>query len=67
VAQKEQFVRTVIGKLLTFGIGREMDYADAPAIRSIVRVAARDDYRWSSAIVAIVKSVPFQMRTYVRN
>ena len=62
VAQKEQFVRTVTGKLLTYAIGREMQYADAPAIRAIVRAAAADDYRWSSVILAIVKSPPFQMR-----
>jgi hypothetical protein len=62
VAQKEQFVKTVTGKLLTYGVGREMEYADAPAIRSIVRAAAAGDYRWSSAIVAIVQSVPFRMR-----
>jgi len=62
VAQKEQFVRTVTGKLLTYAIGREMQYSDAPAIRAIVRAAAADDYRWSSTILAIVKSPPFQMR-----
>jgi hypothetical protein len=62
VAQKEQFVRTVTGKLLTYAVGREMEYYDAPAIRSIVRAAAADDYRWSSAILAIVRSAPFQMR-----
>ena len=62
VAQQEQFVRTVTGKLLTYAIGREMQYADAPAIRAIVRAAAADDYRWSSTILAIVKSPPFQMR-----
>ena len=62
VAQQEQFVRTVTGKLLTYAIGREMEYYDAPAIRSIVRAAAADDYRWSSTILAIVKSAPFQMR-----
>ena len=62
VAQKEQFVRTVTGKLLTYAIGREMEYYDAPAIRAIVRAAAADDYRWSSTILAIVKSTPFQMR-----
>jgi len=62
VAQKEQFVRTVTGKLLTYAIGREMTYADAPAIRAIVRAASADDYRWSSTILAIVKSPPFQMR-----
>ena len=62
MAQKEQFVKTVTGKLLTYAIGREMQYYDAPAIRSIVRTAAADDYRWSSTILAIVKSTPFQMR-----
>jgi hypothetical protein len=62
VAQKEQFVRTVAGKLLTYAVGRQMEYSDAPAIRSIVRTAAVDDYRWSSTILAIVKSQPFQMR-----
>jgi uncharacterized protein DUF1585/uncharacterized protein DUF1588 len=62
MVQKEQFVRTVAGKLLTYAVGREMTYADAPAIRAIVRAAAADDYRWSSTILAIVKSTPFQMR-----
>jgi Protein of unknown function (DUF1592)/Protein of unknown function (DUF1588)/Protein of unknown function (DUF1585)/Protein of unknown function (DUF1587)/Protein of unknown function (DUF1595) len=62
LAQKEQFVRTVTAKLLTYAIGRQMEYADAPTIRAIVRTAATDDYRWSSIIVAIVKSTPFQMR-----
>ena len=62
LARQEQFVRTVTGKLLTYAIGRQMEDADGPAIRSIVRAAAVDDYRWSSAILAIVKSPPFQMR-----
>jgi mono/diheme cytochrome c family protein len=62
LAQKEQFIRTVTGKLLTYAIGRQMEYSDAPAIRSIVRAAAADDYRWTSTIQAIVKSAPFQMR-----
>jgi len=61
-ARKEQFVRTVAGKLLTYALGRELEYADAPAIRAIVRAAAADDYRWSSTILAIVKSPLFQMR-----
>src|SRR5438046_10464301 len=49
VAQKEQFVRTVTGKLLTYAIGRGLEHYDAPAIRGIVRAAAADDYRWASA------------------
>ena len=62
VAQKEQFVRTVTGKMLTYAIGRGLEYYDAPAIRGIVRAAAADDYRWSSTILALVKSAPFRMR-----
>jgi len=62
VAQKEQFVRTVTGKLLTYAIGRGLEHYDAPAVRGIVRAAAADDYRWSSTILALVKSAPFRMR-----
>ncbi|HWD99505.1 MAG TPA: DUF1592 domain-containing protein [Bryobacteraceae bacterium] len=62
VAQKEEFVRAVTGKLLTYALGRGMEYYDAPTIRGIVRSAGRDDYRWSSVILEIVKSAPFQMR-----
>jgi Protein of unknown function (DUF1585)/Protein of unknown function (DUF1588) len=62
VAQKDQFVRTVTAKLLRYALGREIEFYDAPAIRAIVRSAAADDYRWSSTILALVKSAPFQMR-----
>jgi hypothetical protein len=60
--QKEQFVKTVTGKLLMYGIGREMHYSDAPAVRAIVHASEADGYRWSSIILAIVKSTPFQFR-----
>jgi mono/diheme cytochrome c family protein len=62
VAQKEQFVKTVTAKLFTYALGREIESFDAPAIRGIVRAAAADNYSWSSTILAIVKSAPFQMR-----
>jgi mono/diheme cytochrome c family protein len=62
VTRKEQFVKAVTGKLLMYAVGRQMEYYDAPAIRAIMRAAAADDYRWSSTILAIVKSTPFQMR-----
>jgi hypothetical protein len=62
IAQKEQFVKTVTGKLVAYALGREIEFFDAPAIRRIVREAGADDYRWSSMILAIVKSAPFQMR-----
>jgi hypothetical protein len=62
VQGKEQFVKAVTAKLLMYGLGREIDYSDAPAIRGIMRAAAAENYRWSSTILAIVKSAPFQMR-----
>ncbi len=62
VAQKQQFVRAVTEKLLTYSLGRGIEYYDAPAVRGIVRGAAADDYRWSSVVLGIVKSAPFQMR-----
>jgi hypothetical protein len=63
MAQKTQFVRTVTEKLLTYALGRGLEYYDGPTVRSIDRASAADDYRWSSLILAIVKSPPFQMRT----
>jgi hypothetical protein len=62
-ARKSQFVKAVTGKLLTYALGRGLEYYDAPAIRAIGRAAAADDYRWSSLMLAIVESAPFQMRT----
>jgi hypothetical protein len=56
------FVRTVTEKLLTYALGRGIDYYDAPTIRAIDREAASDNYRISSLILAIVKSAPFRMR-----
>ncbi len=58
----ESFVTTVTEKLLTYGLGRGVEYFDAPAVRRIVREAADDDYRWSALVAGIVRSVPFQMR-----
>ena len=60
--RREQFVGTLIERLLAYGVGRGPEYYDRPTIRSITREAASDDYRWSSIIVGIVKSSPFRMR-----
>ncbi len=62
-AQKTLFARAVIEKLLTYMLGRGLQYYDAPAVREIERAAAQDGYRWSSLVDAVVKSVPFRMRT----
>jgi mono/diheme cytochrome c family protein len=61
LSRREQFVDTVTEKLLTYALGRELEYYDMPAVRKITREAASADYRWSSIILGIVRSVPFQM------
>ena len=63
LARPELFVATLTEKLLTFALGRGVEYYDAPAVRKIVRDAEQDDYRFSSLILRIVKSIPFQMRS----
>ncbi|WP_435009313.1 DUF1592 domain-containing protein [Tundrisphaera lichenicola] len=59
----ELFVGTLTEKLLTFALGRGVESFDAPAVRKIVRDARASDYRFSSLILGIVTSTPFQMRT----
>jgi len=56
------FVSTLTEKLLTFALGRGVEWYDAPAVRKIVREAGASDYRLSSIILGIVNSTPFQMR-----
>jgi hypothetical protein len=62
VSQRDEFVRTFADKLLTYALGRGAAYYDQPAIRKIVREAAPSEYRWSSLILGVIKSAPFQMR-----
>jgi len=56
-----QFVRVVTENLFIYGIGRGTEYYDMPLIRSIVRESERNNFRFSSIIVGIVKSDQFQM------
>jgi hypothetical protein len=58
----DQFLETMTEKLLTYALGRGVEYYDMPAVRQIVREAADDDYRMSSFIIGVVESVPFRMR-----
>ena len=58
----ERFVTTVTEKLMTYALGRGIEYYDAPAVRAIVRAAAEDGYRLSSLVKGVVRSAPFQMR-----
>ena len=62
VTQPDRFVTTVTEKLLTYALGRGLEYYDMRAVRSIVRDAAHSDYRFASVVTGIVKSLPFQMR-----
>ena len=62
VDRRDEFVTTVTEKLLTYAIGRGLEYFDAPSVRSIKAQADRTDDRWSSHFLAIAKSSPFQMR-----
>jgi len=62
LSRPELFAGALTEKLLTFALGRGVEYYDAPAVRKIVRDTAKDGYRFSSIILGIVKSTPFQMR-----
>ncbi len=58
-----QFVRFMTEKLLTYSLGRGVEYYDMPVVRSIVAGAEAGNYRFSSLIMGIVESAPFRMRT----
>jgi len=59
----EVFVGALTEKLMIYALGRAVEPYDMPALRKITREAASNEYRWSSIILGITKSVPFQMRT----
>jgi hypothetical protein len=58
----EAFVTAFTEKLLTYALGRGLDYRDMPAVRAIVGNAARKNYRMSSLILGVANSIPFRMR-----
>jgi hypothetical protein len=59
--RKGLFLETVTEKMLTYALGRGIESYDMPTVRAIVRDAGANDFRWSSFIVSITKSKPFQM------
>jgi hypothetical protein len=61
VARSDVFIETLTEKLMAFAIGRRVEYFDMPAIRAITRDAAKDNNRFSSLVLGIVKSAAFQM------
>ena len=62
VRRPEMFASTLTEKLLTYGLGRGLDYYDMPAVRAIVRDAVKSNYRFSAIVMGIVRSTPFQKR-----
>jgi hypothetical protein len=61
VRYSDQFVRVVAEKLLTYALGRGVEHDDMPMVRSIVRNAESNKYKFSSLVMGIVKSPAFQM------
>jgi len=66
VSKQDMFVETFTEQLLTYALGRGVEEYDAPVLRQITREAVSEDYRWSSIILGIVNSAPFQMRRVKR-
>lgn len=64
---RDEFITTVTEKLLTYALGRGLEYYDAPSVRAITKEAARDDYKLTALIDAIINSKPFQMRKRSEN
>lgn len=62
MARSDVFIRNFTQKLLTYGLGRGVEYYDMPAVREIDREAAKENNRFSAIVLGIVKSAPFQMR-----
>jgi Protein of unknown function (DUF1592)/Protein of unknown function (DUF1588)/Protein of unknown function (DUF1587)/Protein of unknown function (DUF1585)/Protein of unknown function (DUF1595) len=63
MSRPEQFARTATEMLLTYALGRGLEYYDMPIVRAIVKDAARSNYRFSSLVTGIATSVPFQMKS----
>jgi len=66
LSRREMFVSTVTQKLLTYSTGRTLQYYDMPGVRTIVRRAGANDYRFSSLVLGIVQSDAFQKKMKVK-
>jgi hypothetical protein len=60
--RQDVFIAALTEKLMMYGVGRETKYYDMPAVRAVIRDAARNRYRFSDLILGVVKSAPFQMK-----
>jgi len=61
LARSDAFIGTFTEKLMTFAIGRRVEHYDMPVVRQITRDAAKDNNRFATLVLNIVKSAPFQM------
>lgn len=62
-SKKDLFLRSISDKMLTYALGRGLEYYDRPAIEKIVEGLSKNNYRFSTLVLEIVQSDPFQMRT----
>ena len=62
LSQPDQVVTAISEKLMIYGLGRGLEFYDAPAVRKVVHESAATNYRFQSLILGITKSTPFQMR-----
>jgi mono/diheme cytochrome c family protein len=63
LARRDMFASTMAEKMLTYALGRGLEYYDRPVVRAVARDAARHEYRFSALLLSIVNSPPFRMRT----
>jgi hypothetical protein len=63
----DQFVQALTQKLMMYALGRDLEYYDMPQVRSIVRAAAAEDYRFSALVAGIVRSDAFRMQPVVKD
>jgi hypothetical protein len=62
-SRPETFIGVMTEKLMTYALGRGLQYTDMPAVRGVLHRAAPKDYRFSAIVLGIVDSTPFQMKT----
>ncbi len=62
LADSNQFVQTFVHNLMTYALGRTLTYKDMPTVRAIVRDTAKDNYKFTSIVMAIVNTMQFQMK-----
>ena len=62
LSRSDAFVTSLTEKLLTYALGRRLDYSDEPSVRQIIRGARGENYRFSTVVLGIVHSAPFQMK-----